>query len=471
MGLSEPCSCISVPYQGKMKKICPSPPLRGSYGRDVFSLPSLKLEKFAASARYRGQWSDPREFLKQGFKQVEYDDRALFQHRLVRIGHTVLRRPTVLTPFTTIHTEPATAVTVSTPPSVENYYKENWESDNEAMGTLPTQSHFDNQPIFTFPQQSAIQDLSSVLNDEAAVNQYQYHSRHSSPGRSLVQPNTQNSPLASSSQQHSLAELSPSTGHYPTASGDSKPPITNQDGQLPILNGVDGTQNENMLALQELRKLSQNFQNQEKMNTSLSLPVFNQMRQQKLQHDYESKSPIQPPNTHQNIAQVSNLNQLPFAATVLPSFTNNPIFDAPTFPEGNRSSVLIQNVRTELLNSTRVFAGNTNESRQENNTITRQNDTEQAPLLVVPRLIQESENSATLSKPKNSQMPVVVHTSNGRLVRVDPRFMDISALMKVFNHNNFNKINSTNQSKDSKQYSNMVGVRQDIGTIGDTQRK
>ena len=136
MGLSEPCSCISVPYQGTMKKICPSPPLRGSYGRDVFSLPSLKLEKFAASARYRGQWSDPREFLKQGFKQVEYDDRALFQRRLVRIGHTVLRRPTSPTPFTTIHTEPATAV--FTPPSVDNYYKENSESDdNKATGTLP----------------------------------------------------------------------------------------------------------------------------------------------------------------------------------------------------------------------------------------------------------------------------------------------------------------------------------------------
>ena len=471
MGLSEPCSCISVPYLGTMKKICPSPPLRGSYGRDVFSLPSLKLEKFAASARYRGQWSDPREFLKQGFKQVEYDDRALFHHRLVRIGHTVLRRPTVPTPFTTIHTEPATAVTVSTPPSVENYYKENWESDNKAIGTLPTQSHFDPQPIITFPQQSATQDLSSILNDESAVNHYQYHSKHSSTGRSMVQPNTQNIPLVSSSQQHSSAELPPLAGHYPAASRDSKPPITNQEAQLPILNGVDGTKNENMLALQELQRLSQNFQNQEKMNTNLSLPVFNQMHQQKLQLDSESKSSIQLPNTHQNIAQVSNLNQLHGAVTVVQSFTNNPIFNAPTFPEGNRSSVLIQNVRTELLNSTQVSSANSNESRQENNAITRQNDTEPAPLLVVPRVIKEPDNSTTLSKPKKSQMPVVVHTSNGRLVRVDPRFMDISALMKVFNHNNFNKINSTNQRKDSKQYSSMVGVRQEIGTIGDTERK
>ena len=478
MGLSEPCSCISVPYQGTMKKICPSPPLRGSYGRDVFSLPSLKLEKFAASARYRGQWSDPREFLKQGFKQVEYDDRALFQRRLVRIGHTVLRRPTSPTPFTTIHTEPATAV--STPPSVDNYYKKNWESDdNKATGTLLTQSRFNPQPFIPFPQQRKTQDLSSVLNDEAAENQYQYDSGHSSPGRSQVQPNTyiQNSPLIPTSQQHSSAELSPPPGHYPSVSGESKPPITNQDGQLPILNGLDGTQNENILALEELQKLSQNFQNQEKINISLLLPndiipdVFNQIHQQKLHRDSESKPSIQSPKIQQNTVQVSN----PFLVAPIP------IYDTPTYAEENRSSVLIQNVTTELLNNTQVFTGDTSEPQQEPNTNTRQNYTAHAQV-PLPQVIQEPEKSAAqepaLRGAKKYQMPEVVHTSNGRLVRVDPRFMDISALMKVFNHNNFNKmvqknilVNSANQNKDSKQSSNMVGVRHDIGSIGDTQRK
>ena len=343
MGLSEPCSCISVPYQGTMKKICPSPPLRGSYGRNVFSLPSLKLEKYAASARYRGQWSDPREFLKQGFKQVEYDDRALFQRRLVRIGHTVLRRPTSPNPFTAIHTEPATAV--STPPSVDNYnYKENWESDdNKATGTFLTQSRFN-----PFPQQRKTHDLSSVLNDEVAENQYQYDSGHSSPGRSQVQPNTyiQNSPLIPTSQQHYSAELSPPPGHYPSVSGESKPPITNQDGQLPILNGLHGTQNENMLTLQELQNLSQNFQNQEKMNISLLLPndiipdVFNQMHQQKLQQDSESKPSMQSPNFQQNIAQVSNSNPFLVAPTAVPNFERIPIFDTPVYTEENRPELL-----------------------------------------------------------------------------------------------------------------------------------
>ena len=477
MGLSEPCSCISVPYQGTMKKICPSPPLRGSYGRDVYSLPSLKLEKFAASARYRGQWSDPREFLKQGFKQVEYDDSALFQRRLVRIGHTVLRRPTSPTPFTTVHTEPATAV--STPPSVDNYYKENWESDdNKATGTLLTKSRFNPQPFIPFPKQRTTQDLSSGLNDEAAENQYQYDSGHSSPGRSQVQPNTyiQNSPLIPTSQQHSSAELSPPPGHYPSVSGESKPPITNQDGQLPILNGLHGTQNENMLALQELQKLSQNFQNQEKMNVSLLLPnddiipdVFSQMHQQKLQQVSESKTSIQSPNFQQNIAQVSNSNPFLVAPTAVLNFERIPIFDTPVYTEENRP---------ELLNNTQVFTGDTNESQQER---TRQNYTSHAQV-PLPPVIQEPENAATqesaLPEAKKYQMPEVVHTSNGRLVRVDPRFMDISALMKVFNHNNFNKmvqknilVNSANQNKDSKESSNIVGVRHDIGTIGDTQRK
>ena len=265
---------------------------------------------------------------------------------------------------------------------------------------------------------------------------------------------------------------------YPSVSAESKPPITNQDGRLPILNGLDGTQNEKMLALQELQKLSQNFQNQEKMNVSLLLPndiipdVFNQMHQQKLQQDSESKPSMQSPNFQQNIAQVSDLNPFLVAPTVVPNFAKIPIFDTPIFAEENR---------TELLNNTQVFAGDTNESQQENNTNTRRNYTAHAQV-PLPPVIQEPENSATqesaLPGAKKYQMPEVVHTSNGRLVRVDPRFMDISALMKVFNHNNFNKmvqknipVNSANQSKDSKQSSNMVGVRQDIGTIGDTQRK
>ena len=249
---------------------------------------------------------------------------------------------------------------------MDNYYKENWKSDDDkATGTLLTQSRFN-----TYPQHRTNQDLSSVLNDEAGVNQYQYDSGHSSPGRSQIYPNTyiQNSPLVPTSQQH-RNNIPP--GNYPSVSEESKPPITNQDGQLPIVNGLDGTQNENMLALQELQKLSQNFQNQEKMNVSLLLPndiipdVFNQMHQQQLQQDSESK---------------------PFlvAHTVVPSFAKIPVFDTPTYAEENRSSVLIQNVRTELSNNTQVFTGDTNESRQENDTNTRQNYTAHAQVPLPP---------------------------------------------------------------------------------------
>ena len=75
-------------------------------------------------------------------------------------------------------------------------------------------------------------------------------------------------------------------------------------------------------------------------------------------------------------------------------------------------------------------------------------------------------------------MPVVIHTSSGRIVRIDPRFMDVSALMKVFHHNQNEATTDkvlvkSHEDNDlyAKRTMNSAHTTNDISTIGDTRRK
>ena len=467
MGLTEPCSCISVPYRGTMKKICPSPPLRGSFGKDLYTLPSLRLEKFAAAARYRGQWSDPRDFLRNGYKQRDYDDRALFRHRVVRIGHTVLRRPTAPTPFSTEYTPPANVV--STPTFASSYRQEDFVDR-----TGSTSNHAQPNPTTNFA--SVPQQLSSSVGNQFALNQHRNPASYSFQERSQIRPKAliQNIPFAPQLQQ---VPVNPFPTYHPQGSGDVDQPTSNQNNKIPnTVNGLKLNQNEQN-ALQQLQELSQNLQNHprtfENSNASLLLPenilptIIKKLQNQEQVPDSNSQLSTQLSDTPLDLARVPNQTPVPVAPTYVPEVDNAAV---PRGAENDGQSTLKQN--TETVDSNQ--APDRALSHQDDMHPEQMNDT----VGQYQKSAQPPEEQLAPSKSKESQMPVVIHTSSGRIVRIDPRFMDVSALMKVFHHNQ-NEVTTdkvlvkSNDDNDlyTKQTMNSADTTNDISTIGDTRRK
>ena len=504
MGLTEPCSCINVPYRGTMKKICPSPPLRGSYGKDLFSLPSVKLEKFAAVARYRGQWSDPRDFLRNGFKQRQFDDRDWLRHRVVRIGHTVLRRPTAPTPFAAKNTAPANVV--STPQAIEH---------GNHMGPSQT-TDLSNQgqpnPATTF---AAVTQLSSLFSNEFAVNQFRSPSSYSLHGKSQIKPNgfIQNNPAtATRFEQRAIQRnpfdqivphlqqrvpVDPSPTYLPRESGTSEQPATdrndqkrdrvykvevNRNGQNARQQPRELTQGQNSQqqpkdALQQLQEeLSMNWQNQpntyDKLNASLLLPdhtspkFIDQLQRQQEISDSNSQPFTQFSQTQPNLAQVPNQTPIPVPPTFVPGLDNSSMV---SFEEDSNPSS--QNTEPTDSDSSLFDTSSSNEDSLQLhnwNETTRQEVQESLSQLPLEQLVEAKER----------QMPVVIHTSTGRIVRIDPRYMDIAALMKVFHQNQNTKIlakevlvkSNGNRGFNPRESVNSEETAQDISSIGDARR-
>ncbi len=548
MGLTEPCSCIIIPYGNTMKKICPDPPLKNSYRRSGFDLRDFDVEKFAAAARFQGQWADPRDFLRNEFKQRQYDDRHLFRHGVVRVGHTVLRRTTPATPFVPARTPPVHAVHM--PLSVEEHERDEnkWKMEQVVSPpdsgpalpkptprpalhhVMPTVSPFEN---VRSPLWSAGQAQQNQVKQNQPINQFAQNNRHvtaenqvSAPAFLPNAPMTQNflapdtdqlypedagnkalpnpqlsNAKHSSPERNNLESVRTSDDEIPTteakitqqtssetsesnsekSESETQPLLTLLEQNLEEPNELNnyGVSNASVLLPQDvLASLFQNLQEETaEAPVSGATGATNEQTEPEAEpEDSAEGSGEQTSNTEPDgvFSQESALPANPLLAlpTFLPALTDYPWPHQPVPVGGGEQT---QN----LVPSEQAAGGAEPLSPPTWNRTMRLQFQKSAT--AEPQEITAKADSEPVRKAQQNWKPIVIHTSSGRLVRFDPRYMDLSALMKFFNHNATGRLNTQPEGEVQLQYANS-GVMQirkaipfftdrDVGKIGDIRRK
>ncbi len=500
MGLTDPCSCVVVPYANTMRKICPSPPLRGSF--NYLDLPDFDLDKFAAAARFRGQWSDPRDFLRGGFKQKAYDDSAMFKNKMVRVGHTVLARVTPKTPFTSAAEQKETEPPES---SLESNLESSLEKDWELEDALQQFVSADSQPQWVPEAATAIpgalQSLSALVNDYRQ-NQLQLNSFAASPNAPAVIPSLTNLQLEQINR--ATETVTDNTKEQPKPINLEQLLFSQKAQELnpPVSEVIESPEvDEAQQPVEQSPGLSPNWHPEppwnphENVNTTVVLPEnilmsflqnlpddasYPEMTAEESLQTFKLREDVPPVQTssleEQFVADISS--QYSDTSPVLPTLT--PVqntFPVPNFafPAGNES---VLDVMPDVDLDDVDFRWN--------QTMRQEFQKSAKPSLI--DLVESSVKAPEAQSPEKrtddslDKMPVIIHTPIGRLVRIDPRYMDLSTLRKIFSHKekliSKKALISPPKQKEDKapqpailSHQKHVVIKQDISVIGDSKRK